>query len=31
MNETVRGVFPEDRVFRIDHFLGETAVSCSSV
>ncbi len=26
LNETVRGVFPEDRVFRIDHFLGKTAV-----
>ncbi|WP_410585949.1 glucose-6-phosphate dehydrogenase [Amycolatopsis sp. lyj-23] len=26
LNATVRGVFPEDRVFRIDHFLGKTAV-----
>jgi glucose-6-phosphate 1-dehydrogenase len=26
LNETVRGVFPEERVFRIDHFLGKEAV-----
>ncbi|UOX90503.1 glucose-6-phosphate dehydrogenase [Amycolatopsis sp. FBCC-B4732] len=26
LNETVRAVFPEERIFRIDHFLGKDAV-----